>query len=67
MITKHAVVLAIILGTASGSLMTKQQYGVDPTHNLYGGERSPAQSNADQAAATPVILAQGRCYNGRCY
>ena len=67
MITKHAVVLAIVLGTASGSLVTKQQYGVDPTHNLDGGERSPAQSNAGRAAAAPVILAQGRCYNGRCY
>ena len=67
MITKHAVVLAIILGTASGSLVTKQQSGVDSAQNLYGGERSSAQSNADRAAATPVILAQGRCYNGHCY
>ncbi len=67
MTTKHAVVLAIILGTTSGSLVTKQQYGLDPTPNLYGGERSPARANADRVAAAPVILAQGRCYNGRCY
>ena len=67
MITKHAVVLAIILGTASGSLATKKQYGIDPVHNLYGGEKSPAQSNAGRAAVAPVIVAQGRCYNGHCY
>ncbi len=67
MITKHAVVLAIILGIASGLLPTRQQQGVDPTHDLYGDERGPAQSNVDRAATAPAILAQGRCYNGRCY
>jgi hypothetical protein len=67
MITKHAVVLAIILGAPSGSLVTNNQYGIGPTHDLYSGERSPAQSNTGQAAAASVILVQGRCYNGHCY
>ena len=67
MITKHAVVLAIILGTAPGSLVTKDRYGIDPTYDLYRGEMSPAQSNAGQAAAASAILVQGRCYNGHCY
>jgi hypothetical protein len=66
MITKHAVVLAIIL-TASGSLVTKTQHGIDPTHDLYGSERSPARSNAGLASVPSAILVQGRCYNGHCY
>jgi hypothetical protein len=65
MIIKHAVVLAIILGTASGSLVTKKQY--DPAHNVYGGEQLPGQSSAGPAAAAPIVVAQGRCFNGHCY
>jgi hypothetical protein len=25
------------------------------------------QARTDQAASAPIIVAQGRCYNGRCY
>ena len=64
MITKHAIVLAIILATASGSLVTKTHEVNDLTYNQSGSESSSAQS---KAPAVRVILAQGRCYNGRCY
>jgi len=26
-----------------------------------------SQPAADQSASAPVVVAQGRCYNGRCY
>jgi hypothetical protein len=25
------------------------------------------QTRTDQAASAPIVVAQGRCYNGRCY
>jgi hypothetical protein len=25
------------------------------------------QAKTDQAASAPIVVAQGRCYNGRCY
>ena len=25
------------------------------------------QSSADRSVSAPIIVAQGRCYNGRCY
>ena len=25
------------------------------------------QARADQAASVPIVVAQGRCFNGRCY
>jgi hypothetical protein len=59
MISKHAIVLAIILGTAAGALVTKQQHTDTPTF--------PEQSSVGSSASTPIIVAQGRCYNGTCY
>jgi hypothetical protein len=67
MTTKHAIVLAIILSTASGSLVTTRQHGIDPAYDVYGSERFPGQSSAGPSAVAPIIVAQGRCYNGRCY
>jgi hypothetical protein len=67
MVTKHAVVLAIILGIASGLLATKKQYGIDPAYDVYGNERLPGQSSAGPAAAAPIVVVQGRCFNGHCY
>ena len=26
-----------------------------------------SRAGADQSASTPIVVAQGRCYNGRCY
>jgi hypothetical protein len=67
MITKHAVVLAIILGTASGSLVTTKQHGIDPAYDAYRNEKLPGQSSAGPSASAPIIVAQGRCFNGHCY
>ena len=59
MITKHAIVLAIILGTASGTLLTKKQQTDTP--------KFPEQSSVGPPASAPIIVAQGRCFNGHCY
>jgi hypothetical protein len=59
MITKHTIVLALILGTVSGALVTKTQHADTPTF--------PEQSSVGQSASTPIIVAQGKCYNGTCY
>jgi hypothetical protein len=67
MITKHAIVLATILGTASGSLVTNRQHGIDPAYDLYGDEKLPRQSSTDPSGSAPIMVAQGRCFNGRCY
>jgi hypothetical protein len=67
MITKHAIVLAIILGTSSGSLVTTRQHGIDPVYDVYGSERLSAQSSAGPSDLTLIIVAQGRCFNGHCY
>jgi hypothetical protein len=67
MITKHAVVLAIILGTASVTPVTNRQHGIDPAYDVYGDEKLPGQSSADPSAFAPIIVAQGRCFNGHCY
>jgi hypothetical protein len=67
MITKHAVVLAIILGTASVLPVTKQQQDIGSAHAVYGGERLPGRSSAGPAPDAPLIVAQGRCFNGLCY
>ena len=58
MITKHAIVLAIILGTASGALVTKQHTDTP---------KVPEQSSVGPPASAPIIVAQGRCFNGHCY
>jgi len=65
MTTKHAIVLAIILGTASGSLVTSSQHGIDPAYD--GSEKLSGQPSADRSDPAPIIVAQGRCFNGRCY
>ena len=65
MTTKHAIVLAIILSTASGSLVTTRQHGIDPAYD--GSEKLSGQSSAGPSAVAPIIVAQGRCFNGRCY
>jgi hypothetical protein len=67
MITKHAIVLAIILGTASGSLVTAKQHGIGPAYDAFGNHKLPEQSSEGPSGSAPNILAQGRCYNGRCY
>jgi hypothetical protein len=67
MTTKHAIVLAIILGTASGSLVTTRQHGIDPAYDVYGSEQLSGQSSAGRSDSAPIIVAQGRCFNGHCY
>jgi hypothetical protein len=67
MTTKHAIVLAIILGTASGSLVTTRQHGIDTAYDVYGSETLSGQPSAGRSDLAPIIVAQGRCFNGRCY
>ena len=67
MTTKHAIMLAIILGTASGSLVTTRQHGIDPAYDVYGSDKLSGQSSAGRSDLTPIIVAQGRCFNGHCY
>jgi hypothetical protein len=67
MITKHAIVLAIILGTASGSLVANRQHGIGPAYDAYGNDKLPGQSSAGPSGLVPIIVAQGRCFNGHCY
>jgi hypothetical protein len=75
MITKRAIVLAIILGTASGSLLTTRQYSINAAYDMYGNDRdrnseSPTfskQSSAGRSPLAPTFVAQGRCFNGHCY
>jgi hypothetical protein len=67
MITKHAVVLAIILGTATGSLVTTKKHGIGPAYDAYGIDKLAGESSAGPSAVAPIIVAQGRCFNGHCY
>jgi hypothetical protein len=67
MITKHAVVLAIILGTATGSLVTTEQHAIGNAYDTYGNDKLPGQWSAGPSAVAPIIVVQGRCFNGHCY
>jgi hypothetical protein len=31
------------------------------------GAKAPSRAGASQSVAAPVVVAQGRCFNGRCY
>jgi uncharacterized low-complexity protein len=32
-----------------------------------GAATVSSQARADQSASAPIVVAQGRCYNGKCY
>jgi hypothetical protein len=32
-----------------------------------GASRISSQTRADQSVSAPIVVAQGRCYNGKCY
>ena len=38
-----------------------------PTFRGSGGVTIPDEASIDRANTAPIIVAQGRCYNGRCY
>jgi uncharacterized low-complexity protein len=40
-----------------------------PTVRNHDADRATIsnQTRTDQSASAPIIVAQGRCYNGRCY
>jgi hypothetical protein len=40
-----------------------------PTVRNHDVDRSTIsnQTRTDQSASAPIVVAQGRCYNGRCY
>jgi hypothetical protein len=78
MIPKHAIMLAIILGNASGTLAaTHKQHSINPAfdgyiNEMYNGSdpdppKSPGQSGAGPSTSVPIMQAQGRCYNNHCY
>jgi hypothetical protein len=40
-----------------------------PTVRSHDADRATIsnQTRTDQSASAPIVVAQGRCYNGRCY
>jgi hypothetical protein len=40
-----------------------------PTVRNHDADRATIskQTRTDQSASAPIVVAQGRCYNGRCY
>ena len=73
MITKRAIVLAIILGTASAALVAeKKERSIQPSsdvyiNDIYPGWASDTPTFLGQSASRPIIVAQSRCFNGHCY
>jgi hypothetical protein len=79
MITRDAIVLAIALGASSAMVVVTTQH--DTALNLSYGvnsiDKNPdsnpdilkfsGRSAVSAAASAPIIVAQGRCFNGHCY
>jgi hypothetical protein len=57
-------------GIAIASLAAIALVAATPAPTLRGssaGITIPDEASIDRANTAPIILAQGRCYNGRCY
>ncbi len=54
----RSLVMVASLAAASVPTVRSHDAGASTTFN---------QVKADQAASAPVVVAQGRCFNGRCY
>jgi len=79
MITRDATMVAIALGVSSALVVVTAPHGTAPnlSYDVYGIYKHPEsnpdalqlfrQSAVDAAASAPIIVAQGRCFNGRCY
>jgi hypothetical protein len=52
--------LVVVASIAAASVPTARN------HNA-GAATISNQTRTDQSASAPIIVAQGRCYNGRCY
>jgi hypothetical protein len=52
--------LVMVASLAAASVPTVRSHDA-------GASTTPNQVKADQAASAPVVVAQGRCFNGRCY
>jgi len=52
--------LVVVASIATASLPTLRNHEA-------GGATIPNQARADHPASAPTVVAQGRCYNGRCY
>jgi hypothetical protein len=51
-------VVIVLAATAIAATLSDQGRSSTRTHD---------QASQSSALASPIILAQGRCYNGRCY
>ena len=52
--------LVMVASLAAASVPTVRSHDA-------GTSTTPNQVKTDQAASAPVVVAQGRCFNGRCY
>jgi hypothetical protein len=57
LLMRSLVVAAFIAAT---SVPTVRNYDA-------GAATIPNQARTDQSASAPIVVAQGRCFNGRCY
>lgn len=52
--------LVVVASIVTASLPTVGNHGAS-------GAPIPDQARVDHPASAPTVVAQGRCYNGRCY
>jgi hypothetical protein len=80
MFTKTAIALAIIVSTASGALAATKQRSINPGWDVMSVVLAPTVRDQRADAVTvvekvigsrditaPIVVAQGRCQNGKCY
>ena len=53
-----SLVVAAAIAATTVPTARNQDTGAAPISN---------QARADQPASAPIVIAQGRCFNGRCY
>ena len=52
--------LVVVAVTAAASVPTVRNHDA-------GATTISNQARTDQSASAPIVVAQGRCFNGRCY
>ena len=79
MITRDAIMLAIALGASSAMVVATTQHdtALNLSYGVNGIDKNPnsnpdilkfsGRSAVSAAASAPIIVAQGRCFNRRCY
>jgi hypothetical protein len=57
---------AFLMRTLVVAAIVSQTYGPIAS-NLPADTAAPNQARTNQPASTPMVVAQGRCFNGKCY